>query len=393
VRTAEPTLDSRDSRPSVRELNLAGIEAALAARSTRAPKALALALSAAIYRSGALTREEVIARAGIGKRRIPLVDLALQLEPLLEYERHVQAEADGSARVVLTVRRLSGPARKERIEAVTIPHRDDLTLCLSSQVGCALACTFCATGLLGFRANLTPGEIVEQLAWAERLARRRVTNVVFMGMGEPLLNYDSVIEAAHRLTRKEGAQVSHRKIVISTAGVTPAIRRFTREKQPFQLFFSLSSAIPEKRRELMPIERSYPLPDLRDAICEYLAGRRRNRLATIEYVAIPGVNMGTEDVDAIRRFVDGLPCILDVIPYNAVGNRYRPPTWAEVKAFTTALGSLLVPVKVRYSGGKSVAAGCGQLAADHVAPAPPGGHMTAPPGIFSDLHGSVGATP
>jgi 23S rRNA (adenine2503-C2)-methyltransferase len=136
----------------------------------------------------------------------------------------------------------------------------------------------------------------------------------------------------------------------------------------------------------MPIEAAYPLGELRDAIIEYLGSRKRNRFATLEYVAIPGENMGEEDVAALARFVEGIPCILDVIPYNAVGERYRPPTWAEVKAFTSAIGALRIPVKIRYSGGKEVAAGCGQLAADVVAAASPAGHMTAPPGIFSDLH-------
>ncbi len=375
-----------DARPSARELSLTGIERALWPHSPKPPKNLAFALAIALFRHGALTRDETARIGLIGTRRFPIVDRALRIEPLLEYRRHVKADSDGSIRTVLDVRRLTRGGRVESIEAVTIPHREDLTLCLSSQVGCALACSFCATGFLGWRANLTPGEIVEQHAWAERLAGRRVTNIVFMGMGEPLLNYENVIEAAYRLTRTEGAQVSHRKIVISTAGVVPMIRRFTREAHPFQLFFSISSAIPEKRREIMPIEATYCLQELREAMVEYLASRKRNRLVTIEYVAIPDVNMGEADVEALRKFVDGLPCILDVIPYNAVGDRYRPPTWAEVKNFTTAIGSLDIPVKIRYSGGKSVAAGCGQLAADQVTAATPGGHMTAPPGIFSDLH-------
>lgn len=380
----EPT--HPDPRPFARELELTGLEAALGPHAPKPPVDLAFDLAVALYRHGALTREEIITRAGIGKRRLAIVERAVRLEPLLEEERHVRAEADGSLRIVLRVRRLSQEGKVEKVEAVTIPHRNDLTLCLSSQAGCALACSFCATGLLGWRANLTPGEIVEQHAWAERLAGRRVTNVVFMGMGEPLLNYEAVIEAAYRLTRTEGAQISHRNIVISTAGVVPTIRRFVREAHPFQLYFSISSAIPEKRRVLMPIEKTYPLPELRAVLLEYLASRRRNRYATIEYVAIPGVNMGPEDVEALASFVRGIPVILDVIPYNAIGDRYRPPTWAEVKSFTTALGNLGLPVKVRYSGGKSVAAGCGQLAADHVPAALPAGHMAAPPGIFSDLH-------
>jgi 23S rRNA (adenine2503-C2)-methyltransferase len=347
----------------------------------------------ALYREGALSREEQIEKAGIGRRRLAAVEAALRLGPLLELKRRIASREDGSARLVLSVSRLDG---KVAVEAVTVPRRNDLALCLSSQAGCALACSFCATGILGFRGNLTAGEIVEQHAWARRTARRRPTDVVFMGMGEPLLNYDAVLEAAYRLTKAEGAQISPRRIVISTAGIIPRIRQYAREGHPFQLFFSLTSAVPDRRRKLMPIEGSYPLPELMDAIREYLASRRRNKRATLEYVAIPGENMGREDVEALAELVRGLPCIINVIPYNATKAGFRPPTWAEVKVFTTALRRLEVPVKIRYSGGKTVGAGCGQLAADELpgdelstnlpASEECGGHMAAPPGIFSDLH-------
>lgn len=374
--------DAGASSVLARELDLQGIEEALRGAFSSPPAALAPSIAIALYRHGALTREEAIARAEIGKHRVPLVDSVLRFDPLLTLERRVASDADGGARLVLSLNRLGG---RERIEAVTIPRRDDLTLCLSSQAGCALACSFCATGLLGFRANLTAGEIVEQHAWAERTAGRRVTDVVFMGMGEPLLNHDAVLAAAYRLTRTEGAQISPRKIVISTAGVVPRIREYAREGHPFQVFFSLGSAIPEKRRRLMPVDGTYPLDELRDAILEYQASRKRNRRVTLAYVAIPGENMGEEDVEALGRFVEGLPSILNVIPYNSVEGRFRPPSWAEVKAFTVSLRRLGMPIKTRYSSGKGVGAGCGQLAADNVAAPAATGHMAAPPGVFSDL--------
>jgi 23S rRNA (adenine2503-C2)-methyltransferase len=371
-------------RPLAREVRPDAIEGLLGAAGPSAARDLARSLRIALYRDGALGREDVLARAGIGKRRAPFVDASLRLDSLLTLERRVVSDADGGARLVLAVNRLGG---KEVVEAVTIPRRDDLTLCLSSQVGCALACTFCATGLLGFRANLTAGEIVEQHAWAEHTAGKRVTDAVFMGMGEPFLNYDAVIEAAYRLTLSDGAQVSRRKIVISTAGVVPRIRQYTREKHPFPLFFSITSAIPEKRRLLMPVEATYPLDELIDAIREHQSGHRRNRFATLEYVAIPGENMGDEDIDALGGAVARLStAIVDVIPYNTIGGRFRAPTWAEVKDFTLRLRRINVPVKVRYSSGKKVAAGCGQLAADRVAASPLSGHMAAPAGIFSDLY-------
>ena len=368
--------------PFARELDLRGIEDALWPHFPEAPKNLALSISVALYREAALTPQEMIARAGIGRRRLPKVEAAMRLGSLLELKREVRSERDGSRRLVLSVNRIGN-----LVEAVTIPRRDDLVLCVSSQSGCALACAFCATGFLGLHGNLTPGEIVEQQAWAQRAAGRRVTDVTFMGMGEPLLNYDAVIAAANRLTAREGAQISPRRIVISTAGIAPRIRQYAREKHPFQLFFSLPSAIPEKRLRLMPIEARYPLPELIDAIREYQRSRRRNRLVTFEYVTIPGENMGAEDIEALGKLIEGIPSILNVIPYNATSARFRPPTWAEVKSFTTALRSLRIPIKVRYSGGKTIAAGCGQLAADCVTLPAGGGHMEAPPGIFSDLEG------
>ncbi|MBI4607078.1 MAG: radical SAM protein [Planctomycetes bacterium] len=370
--------------PHARELDLEGLEEALRRGPARRPRELALSLAAALYRHGALTRDEVAAKTPLGRERLAAVESAVRLGPLLELERRVPSQADGGARLVFSVSRLGG---KEAVEAVAIARRDDLTLCLSSQAGCALGCVFCATGLLGFRANLTAGEIVEQHAWAVRTAGHRVTDVVFMGMGEPLLNYDAVIAAAYRLTRAEGPQISCRKIVISTVGIAPRIRQYAREGHPFQLFFSITSAIPEKRARLMPIEARYPLPELREAIDEFVRSRRRNRYATLQYVTIPGENMGPEDVAALGEFTRGLKCIVNVIPYNAVIDRFRPPTWREVSDFTRSLRAIQVPVKVRYSSGKSVAAGCGQLAADLIAAGAPSGHMTAPPGIFSDLHG------
>jgi 23S rRNA (adenine2503-C2)-methyltransferase len=382
-----PPADARpgappDLRPQARDLDLDALERALAPHLAARPRLLAEVIEAALHRDGAIGRDEVFSRAGLGKRRAAAAEAAMSLDACLHLERRVESERDGGARLVLAVERLG---RREAIEAVTIRRRDDLTLCLSSQAGCGLACAFCATGALGFRANLTVGEIVEQHAWALKTAGRRITDVVFMGMGEPLLNYDAVVAAAYRLTSTAGPQISRRRIVISTAGVAPRIRQYARERHPFPLFFSISSAIPEKRRRLMPIEAVYPLPELRDAIVEYhLSGPRPDRV-TLQYVAIPGENMGEEDIDALAEFIDGLPSIVDIIPFNAIAGSFRPPSWSEVKDFTTGLRRLKTPVKIRYSSGKAVAAGCGQLAADRIAAAAPAGHMISPAGIFSDL--------
>ncbi len=364
--------------PLARELDGKGIERALSAcLGPGSARACADWLELQLYQRGALHPSDL---AGGPRTWLEAVPKALRLEPLLELLEESRSTEDGSVRLVLRPRRTGS---REPIEAVAIPRRDDLALCLSSQAGCPLACEFCATGLLGFSSNLTVAEILEQHAWAQRLAGRRPTDVVFMGMGEPLLNYDAVIEAAYRLTAPRGAQVSPRKIVISTAGVVPMIRRFVREGHRFQLFFSVISAIPEKRRRLMPIEAVHPLPELAAAIGEYQRSRRRNRWAMLEYVAIPGENMGQEDIDALGKVFAGIPCIIDVIPYNTTDGRFRAPTWDEVRGFTLDLHRLGMPVKVRYSSGKKHGGGCGQLAAGRIRSALEG-HLLAPPGIFTD---------
>jgi 23S rRNA (adenine2503-C2)-methyltransferase len=206
-----------------------------------------------------------------------------------------------------------------------------------------------------------------------------------MGMGEPLLNYDAVIEAARALTAPRGPQISPRKIVISTAGVVPAIHRYVREGHRFQLFFSINSAIPEKRRELMPIEAVHPFPELVEAIREHQRSLRRNRWAMLEYVAIPGVNMDEEDIEALGAAFSGIPCILDVIPCNTSGGGFRPPSWEEVARFTSGLRRIGMPIKVRYSSGKKHGGGCGQLVAGLAPPRALEGHLGAPAGTFTDL--------
>jgi 23S rRNA (adenine2503-C2)-methyltransferase len=369
---------NEEELPLARTLDRKGLERALRPHLPEgAARACAAWLELQLYQGGALRPEDL---ADGPRTWREAVEKGLRLEPLLSLAEESRSTEDGSIRMVL---RPTRPGAQDPIEAVAIPRRDDLAICLSSQAGCPLACQFCATGLLGFLSNLTADEILEQHAWAQRLAGRRPTDAVFMGMGEPLLNYDAVIEAACRLTAQRGPQISPRRIVISTAGVVPMIRRFVREGHAFQLFFSVTSAIPEKRRRLMPIEAVHPLPELVGAIGEYQRSRRRNRWAVLEYVAIPGQNMGPEDIAALGEAFAGIPCILDVIPYNTTGGRFRAPTWDEMRKFTADLRGLGMPVKVRYSSGKKHGGGCGQLAAgQHRSPLE--GHLLAPPGIFTD---------
>lgn len=308
-----------------------------------------------VHREGARGFADL--RGKIAADRIDFLRDRFEIEGLeIADVRH--SALDGTRKYLLRLRDGS------TVESVLIPNRDHATLCVSSQAGCALACRFCATGRLGFRRDLETWEIVDQLLIARRESGHPITDIVFMGMGEPLLNYDRVMKTAELFNAADGASVSYKKISISTAGVVPAIRRYAREGRKYRLVFSLSSADPEKRRKLMPITEQWPLDEFVDSIREYAESQGGKKWMVLEYVAIRNVNMGDEDVDAIGDNVRGFKYLIDVIPYNSIGNELASPSWDEVKAFTTRLRRLRVPVKVRYSGGKDMDSGCGQLGAE-----------------------------
>lgn len=249
------------------------------------------------------------------------------------------------------------------VESVLIPRHARWSLCVSSQAGCALGCRFCATGMLGLKRSLEPWEIVDQVLQVGRHAGVRVDGVVFMGMGEPLQNEGAVFQACRVLSCREGLQVSPRKIQISTAGVVPAIHRYTASNHRMDLVFSLVSAVPEKRALLMPIQKTYGFHELIDAIRAYAASRPK-RHVTLEYIAIKDLTLGDDDIDAIREHLVGFPFILDVIPLNPVeGSSLETPGREEVRAWTERLRPLGFPVKVRLSAGQDRLAGCGQLGA------------------------------
>ena len=249
-----------------------------------------------------------------------------------------------------------------RVESVRIPlFHTHYTLCLSSQVGCALGCAFCATGRLGLARSLESWEMVAQFLEVRRESDRPITGAVFMGQGEPFHNYEAVLRAAYVLCDPAGGRVDARRISISTAGVTPAIRRYTAEGHKFRLCVSLNAAIPGKRAALMPLERGHPLEELVEAVREHAARRGR---VTLEYVLIAGVNAGPEDAAALGRLLRGIPVRLNPIPVNDPTGRFRAPGEAEWNAFRDALAREMPgqPVVRRYSGGGDVHAACGMLA-------------------------------
>jgi 23S rRNA (adenine2503-C2)-methyltransferase len=260
-----------------------------------------------------------------------------------------------------------------RFEAVRIPlFEEKYVVCVSSQVGCALACDFCATGRLGFSRNLETWEMVDQVLQIRAEADRPVRGVVFMGMGEPLLNPTEVLRAARILSHPAGLAISARAISLSTAGVVPAIHRYVREGHPYRLVFSLTSAIAEKRQKLMPIEATHSLPELVSAIRAYAETRRER--AMLAYVLIGGFNTGREDAQALADVFAGIPIKLDLIDVTDSTGKYQPPGPEELARFRDFLQVLKAPVARRYSGGKEINAACGTLAGTSV------GGLILPPG-------------
>jgi 23S rRNA (adenine2503-C2)-methyltransferase len=254
----------------------------------------------------------------------------------------------------------------EPFEAVRIPlmHRPadrKYVVCVSSQVGCAMGCEFCATGRMGFRRNLAAWEIVDQVGKVQADSPYPVRGVVFMGMGEPMLNYDAVIQAARILSESCGMAIDGKAITISTVGIVPGIRRFTAERHKYRLVVSLTTADPRRRRELMPVEEAYPLPELIEAIREY--HQSTGRRVTLAWIMMAGVNTREEDARMLADLTRGLPITLDLIDVNDPTGRFRPPSREELNAFRDALTAMVgMPVARRYSGGQDIHAACGMLA-------------------------------
>lgn len=260
------------------------------------------------------------------------------------------------------VKYLFGAPDGATFEAVRIPlHKAGrFSVCLSSQVGCAMRCAYCATGQGGLVRNLAAWEMVAQWIAIRDEAPGRVTGAVFMGQGEPLQNYDAVVQAARVLSEPCGGSIAGRAISISTVGFPAVIRRYTREGHPYRLILSLNSAIPARRRHLMPVAGRVPLDELADALREHDAvtpGRQ-----TVAWVLLSGVNTGADEVEALAPLLQGIRLRMNVLDYNEVeGGPFRRAPRPELDAFVDALQVLRSPVVRRYSGGASCEAACGML--------------------------------
>ena len=251
----------------------------------------------------------------------------------------------------------------KRIESVTIYEGKRVTFCISSQVGCALDCKFCATGKMGLLRDLTVAEIVEQVLLMKERAERKPTNIVFMGMGEPLLNYETVIRAADILADPEGLCFNRKKITISTSGIAKNIRRMADEELPFSLAISLNAVSQDVREKIMPIARKYPLDELLDAARYYT--QKMKRRITFEYVLMKNLNDSEEDANKLVQLTRGIPCKINVIPCNSDDPLYAPPDDDVVQRFDQIINRKNRTIIIRNRKGWDIRAACGQLYADN----------------------------
>ena len=246
------------------------------------------------------------------------------------------------------------------IESVLMTDRGRATLCVSSQVGCALGCAFCATGQMGFQRNLTTGEIVGEVLVAER--EKHLSNLVFMGMGEPLLNLDNVLKAIGILTDADGLAMSPRRVTVSTSGILEGIERLRNSGAGVNLALSLNSPFDEERRRLMPMGRRCSVEDLA-AACEVYAAET-GREVSLEYVMFSGVNTTARHAQAVARLAAQIPAKVNLIVFNTVrGSGFKSPEREEVHRFRDMLVAHRARVTIRYRRGRDIAAGCGQLRA------------------------------
>lgn len=282
--------------------------------------------------------------------------LSLKLPfPVLQ-QKDLRVSEDGSRKFLFALH------DGQLIETVFIPTKKRATLCISSQAGCKFGCSFCASGIGGWKRDLTTGEIIAQVLWATRACADEadVTHIVFMGVGEPFDNYENVMKAVRLLNAPEALQIAARRITISTCGVIPGIRRFGKEGIQVELSVSLHASNDELRTKLMPVNRKYPLKELMDE-CRFYA-KDTNRQVTFEYILIKDLTCTQRAADELYRFLKGWLCKVNLIAYNPVGEfPYKTPSRDDILSFQDSLTRRGIITTLRTPRGKDVAAACGQL--------------------------------
>ena len=250
--------------------------------------------------------------------------------------------------------------KEKSVEAVWLPYENRQSICISVQSGCSLDCSFCATGKIKFNGNLTAAEIISQVYGLQKLYDRRITNVVFMGMGEPFYNYDHVMRAAEILAHQNGMNLSRRRITISTSGVLPGIKRFIEEKQPYRLALSLHAVFATTRRTIMDIEEKFSFTE----VLEYLYQKRhelQQGQLMFEYILIDGVNISQKDADELARWAKRLKAKVNLIPMNTEFNGMKRPDEKTIYDFWRRLVEQKIVAVNRKSPAKDIEGACGML--------------------------------
>ena len=274
----------------------------------------------------------------------------------LEFVERLVSRIDGTEKYLFRTR--DGAYIESVLIKSDASEEGRLTVCLSSQAGCAMGCLFCETAKLGLIRNLEAAEILDQLCHMRKISGQRNNNVVFMGMGEPFMNYENVLRAAEVMNYSFGFHISVRKITVSTSGIRAGIERFIDERRPYNLAISLNDTEPEKRRRNMPVERSNPIADIAGML-EKKFPASRNRL-TVVYV-MRRDNISSEDARRLKKMFRYNRIKLNLIPLNRGSHEYSPPTDEEVSRFVRELEIMNVPITLRRSSGSDIFGACGQL--------------------------------
>ena len=252
------------------------------------------------------------------------------------------------------------------IETVSMIENNKHTICLSSQVGCSVDCDFCATGKMGFKSSLSTGEILDQLIYIKKNISQPITNIVFMGMGEPFLNYKNVIKSADIMNDSLGLNFGSNRITISTAGILPKINQFINDKIKYNLAISLNASNDKVRNAIMPINKKWPIADLIN-VSKSFNKNKRNRM-TFEYVLIDSINDSVNDALQLCDLLKNTYCKLNIIPFNYIGNQYKRPSSNRIEQFINTIhkNHKGFTILVRWSKGTDINAGCGQLSTGEI---------------------------